>query len=120
MSGQAAAEPEPVNDLVVLRETVVSYILPPDMLRTTAPMTPAAGSYVARFDSGGVGEPAFAVLPYTDGMSAQFITLAEGGEVTERSPRFRRTAERSGEVDYQLHMAANFSGWTPPSTEAPA
>ncbi|WP_425953869.1 hypothetical protein [Xylanimonas sp. McL0601] len=111
---------EPVADLVVIQETVTSYVIRPEALASIRPTTVPTGTYVARFDSGGVGDPTFAVLPYTDGRSAQTITLAEAGEVTDRSPRYMRAADRADAVDYRLRMPVSFPGWAPPSPEVPA
>lgn len=114
----AEATVQPVSDLVVVHETVTSYVLRPSALLARAPQPVPEGAYVARFDSGGDGNPSFALLPYTDGEPAATITLADPGEATERSPRYVRMATRPGAADYQLHMPATFPGWTPPGHAA--
>ena len=111
----ASATITPVGEPVVVRETVTSYILRPEDLVPRPPREVPDGAYVARLDSGGDGSPSYALLPYADGEPAATITLSESGSPTPRSPRYVRIASRPGAVDYRLHMAATFPGWTPPA-----
>ena len=117
MSGPAMIQP--VSHVIVVQELVTSYIIRPEALVSFRPEAAPVGTYIARFDNGSVGDPAFAVLPYMDGRSAQSITLAEDGNVTNRSPRYLRTADRGDAVDYRLHMPVGFRGWTPPPAGGP-
>ncbi|MCL1869785.1 MAG: hypothetical protein FWF90_05160 [Promicromonosporaceae bacterium] len=100
-----------------MRETVVSYVVRPESLQTRPATDVPAGCYVARFDGGSVGNPAFAVLPYADGEPATVVTVASEGEATDRAPRYVRVAARAGAADYELHVPATFGGWVPSPEE---
>ncbi len=101
----------PVGDPRVVRETVSSYVVASGALVTRPPQSVPAGDYVARLESGGVGSPSFAVLPYTNDAPAETIILSGTREVTARSPRYVRVATRREAVEYRLHMPATFTGW---------
>jgi len=101
----------PISELRVVQETVSAYIVSSGALVTRPPQSVPAGDYVARLDSGGVGNPSFAVLPYTDGAPAETIILSGARQVTARSSRYVRVTTRRGAVDYRLHMPATFTGW---------
>ncbi|QAY69086.1 hypothetical protein [Xylanimonas protaetiae] len=113
-------EAGPQDDVVTARETVVSYVVRPEALGIRAPADVPEGCYVARFDEGSVGNPSFALLPYTDGAPALMVTVAGDHGVDERSPRYVRVATRVGEVDYELHLPVNATGWASPPPDGPA
>ena len=107
------------DELVVVEESVTSYVVRPEALLRSAPRDRPAGAYVARLDSGGEGSPSFVLLPYTQGEAADVVVLAEAGQTTSESPRYVRVATRAGAADYRLHATSESTGWVPPLESQP-